>query len=174
MNVASGEIAVTVRALHALTSSGRMDVLRCLRARRMTAAEVAHRAGMRKSSAHKHLTRLASAGFVHRHDDDRVWVYYSLTLHGRHLVESERPRLVLLFASSTLLLMATLVALAWEARLWAKRMEDAWDVGHIGPKPPMPSFWTTETIALVIVTTALGLAVAVVGMRLARAGRSKK
>lgn len=174
MNVASGEIAITVRALHALTSSGRMDVLRCLRARRMTAAEVADRAGMRKSSAHKHLTRLATAGFVHRHDDDRVWVYYSLTSHGKHLVASERPRLVLLFASSTLLLMTTLVALAWQARLWAKRMEDAWDVGHIGPKPPMPSFWTTETITLAVAAIALGLAAAVLCLRLVRARRSKE
>lgn len=174
MTVASGEIAVTVRALHALTSSGRMDVLRCLRARRMTAAEVADRAGMRKSSAHKHLTRLATAGFVRRHEDDRVWVYYSLTHHGRHLVESERPRLVLLFGVSILLLTTTLAALAWQARLWAKRLEDAWDIGHIGPKPPMPSFWTTETIVLAVVATALGLAAGILGARLVRAAHSKK
>lgn len=174
MQVASQEIAVTVRALHALTSSGRMDVLRCLRSRRMTAAEVSERTGMRKSSAHKHLMRLASAGFVHRHDDDRVWVYYSLSPHGRHLVESERPRLILLFASSTLLLTATTVILAWQARLWAKRMEDAWDVGHVGPKPPMPSFWTMETIALAVVAIMLGLAAIALGVRLVRARRSKE
>lgn len=174
MNVASGEITVTVRALHALTSSGRMDVLRCLRARRMTAAEVSERTGMRKSSAHKHLTRLASAGFVNRHDDDRVWVYYSLTSHGRHLVESERPRLVLLFAASILLFTGVMAVLAWKAREWARAMEDAWDMGHVGPPPTMPSFWTTETFALALVATVGGLAALVLGVRLARARRPKK
>lgn len=94
------EIAVSIRSLHALTSGGRMRVLRCLTTRRMTSAEVSATLRMRKSSAHKHLLRLARAGFVQRHDDgDRVWVYYSLTSAGRHLAESERPRLVLLFVA---------------------------------------------------------------------------
>lgn len=164
MSQASGEISVTVRALQALTSSGRMTVLKCLRTRRMTAAEVAASTRMRKSSAHKHLVRLATAGFVRRHDDDRVWVYYSLTPHGRHLVESERPRLVLLLAMAVILLTASLALLGIHARRWQKALE-AWEVGHVGPNAP--TFWAPETIALASVSVILAAAVAVAAARLA-------
>lgn len=168
MSQASGEISVTVRALHALTSSGRMAVLKCLRTRRMTAAEVATSAKMRKSSAHKHLVRLATAGFVLRHDDDRVWVYYSLTPQGRHLVESERPRLVLLLAAAVILLTASLALLGLQARRWQKAVE-AWDVAHVGPYAP--SFWTPETIALASAAAILAAAVAMAVTRLSAARR---
>lgn len=169
MSQANREISVTVSALHALTSSGRMTVLKCLRTRRMTAAEVAAFAKMRKSSAHKHLVRLAGAGFVRRHDDDRVWVYYSLTPQGRHLVESERPRLVLLLAAATILLTASLALLGTHARRWQKELE-AWEVGHVGPYPP--SFWTIETVALASAALILAAAAILTVARLAAARRS--
>lgn len=169
MSQASGEISVTVRALHALTSSGRMAVLKCLRARRMTAAEVAASAKMRKSSAHKHLVRLSSAGFVRRHDDDRVWVYYSLTPHGRHLVESERPRLVLILAAAVILLSASLALLGVHALRWQKAME-AWEVGHVGPYPP--SFWTSETVTLASVAAILVVAATLAAARFSAARRN--
>lgn len=148
MSYGTAEIAVTVRALHALTSNGRMDVLRCLRARRMTAAEVADTIQIQRSSAHKHLTRLSTAGFVRRHDDERVWVYYSLTPEGRHLVESERPRLVLLLATSLILLTGSVGLLVLHERRWEKKVEEAWDMGHVGPNTPLPPFWTAEAILL--------------------------
>lgn len=168
MSQVSGEISVTVTALHALTSSGRMEVLKCLRTRRMTAAEVAAVARMRKSSAHKHLVRLATAGFVRRHDDDRVWVYYSLTPQGRHLVESERPRLVLLLAVTTLLLMASLAFLGMHARRWQKAME-AWDIGHVGPYAP--KFWTPDVVLVALAAGVLAVASAVTIARLVSARR---
>lgn len=112
------EIVVSIRSLQALSSGGRMRVLRCLSTRRMTAAEVSSVLSIRKSSAHKHLTRLFSAGFVRRHDDERLWVYYSLTAHGRHLVASERPCVVLMLATSVVISLAAIAYLG--SRVWAK------------------------------------------------------
>lgn len=165
MSQVGGEIHVTVRALQALTSGGRMNVLRSLRARRMTAAEVATATKMRKSSAHKHLTRLAIAGFVRRHEDDRVCVYYSLTTHGRHLVESERPRLVLILGGTVVLLCGLAVAVAWQVWAWWRLANEAWNIDHIGPPPPLPTFWTPALTLSALATCVLGVALVIVVKR---------
>lgn len=153
------EVAVSLRSLRALSSDARMNVLRCLMSRRMTAAEVSANLRIRKSSAHKHLSRLDRAGFVRRHDDSRVWVYYSLTLEGRHLVESERPRLILLLGTAVLLLTASLSFLAWKVSAWRDPdREGTWGVDEIFPRP-RPEFFTAGVIvALSLVLVAATMA----------------
>lgn len=155
------EIAVSIRSLHAITSGGRMRVLRCLTTRRMTSAEVSAVLRMRKSSAHKHLLRLARAGFVRRHDNgDRMWVYYSLTPEGRHLAQSERPRLVLLLSTALLLLTASAAFLAWRVYAWRNPDgEGTWGVDEIFPRP-RPEFFSAGVvlaIALVLTTASIAL-----------------
>ena len=142
----SEEMAVSLRALQALASTSRMDVLRCLTTRRMMAAEVSTKLGIHKSSAHKHLLRLARAGFVARHDDDRAWVYYSLTPQGRHLVSSERPRIALLFALAVLMLTIAVAFLGWRAYAWRNPDGDGtWGVDEIFPRV-RPGFFTASVI----------------------------
>lgn len=161
--VSSGEIAVSLRSLQALASNARMDVLRCLTSRRMTAAEVSAKLGIRKSSAHKHLSRLARAGFVTRHDDDRVWVYYNLTNEGRHLVTTERPRLVLLLSSALILTTLSLVFIAWRIYAWRNTDGDGtWGVDEIFPRPRAGFFTVTVILAvtLVILATAAAIPIA--------------
>lgn len=151
------EIVVPLRSLHALSSSARMEVLRALRARRMTAAEVAAVLRIRKSSAHKHLSRLAAAGFVTRHDDNRVWVYYSLTPRGRHLVSSERPRFALLLAASVAVVVGGASVVAWRIWEYARLPDDAWNVSHISGPAPRPEFFT-PAVAWAIALMTLGVA----------------
>ncbi|MFA5861405.1 MAG: winged helix-turn-helix domain-containing protein [Candidatus Thermoplasmatota archaeon] len=155
----AAEIFVSIRSLQAISSGARMDVLRSLKARRMTAAEVSAGLGIRKSSAHKHLSRLSHAGFVRRHDDERLWVYYSLTPHGRHLVDSERPRLVLLLATSALMSISAIVYLTTRVRE-ALRSDPPGSWGMDDLNLYHPTFFTTRVIvALGILTLATALAV---------------
>lgn len=169
------EIGISLRSLHALTSAPRMDVLRLLLKRRMTAAEVSAELKIRKSSAHKHLTRLAEAGFLMRHDDaDRVWVYYSLTPQGRHLVKSERPRIALLFATAAALLILAVVYVAWRAYEWRNPDGDGtWGVDEIFPRV-RPAFFTASVIlAMAIGLLALTAAVPLARRLTGRAGGSE-
>lgn len=167
----SDELAFTLKSLQALTSGGRMSVLRCLRQRRMTAAEVASALDIQKSSAHKHLLRLSTAGFVKRHDDDRVWVYYSLTREGRHLAETERPRLVLLLGTSLAALAAAATFLYWRVHKWTNTDgQGTWGVDEIFPRP-RPEFFTPAVLASIALGVLALLAALHLGWRVAASRR---
>lgn len=166
------EMAVTVKSLQALTSGGRMQVLRCLRQRRMTAAEVSTALNIHKSSAHKHLSRLSDAGFVTRHDDDRVWVYYSLTPHGRHLISSERPRFALLLAASVVIVVGAASVIAWRVWEYANLMKEAWQIDHISGPPPPPEFFTPTAAAATVVLVLALAAASIAAWRLRRNRRA--
>lgn len=134
-----------------------MRVLRCLRVRRMTSAEVSKAIKIRRSSAHSHLTKLAKAGFVIRHDEGRRWVYYSLTTHGRHLADSERPRIVILFAAS---LTAAAVSGAYvgasAARWFRPEPPGSWGMDPINLYHQPTFFTPAVAAALVLLGLALG------------------
>lgn len=159
--LSSEEIVISLRSLQALASKARMDVLRCLTSRRMTAAEVSSRLSIRKSSAHKHLLGLARAGFVSRHDDgDRVWIYYSLTHQGRHLVKSERPRLVLLLSASLLMVAGAFAFVAWRVYLWTHPDgTGTWGVDEIFPRP-RPAFFTPGVVIAIVIFLSAMIAIA--------------
>jgi DNA-binding MarR family transcriptional regulator len=138
----------------------------------MTSAEVAATLAMRKSSAHKHLTRLTDAGFVQRHEDERKWVYYSLTHPGRHLVETERPRLVLLLGTAVAALAASIGFLAWRVQSWRSIDGDGtWGVDEIFLRP-RPEFFTAGVLAAILLTTFATVVASRIGWRLLRARES--
>ena len=162
-------LAVSVRSLQSLTSSARIDVLRCLRARRMTSAEVALALGIRKSSAHKHLLKLAAAGFARRHDEDeRLWVYYSLTREGRHLTESEKPYIALLFGASVVLALGSLYAVLVRFQKYRVALAEAWEIDYIGTPPPQPAFFTPAVVAILCFLALAAVGAAVAAWRLRR------
>jgi DNA-binding transcriptional ArsR family regulator len=163
----ASEIAIHIRSLAALASGGRMRVLRSLQERRRTASEVAELLGMRRGSAQRHLIGLTHAGFAQRHEDsDRVWVYYSLTRQGRHLVESERPRLVLVLASTIAALAVVVGVVAWQWRQYTRTYGGAWSGQHIHNPP---TFLSVTIVTLLALALALVIASAWSALRLRRA-----
>jgi hypothetical protein len=95
--------------------------------------------------------------------DERRWVYYSLTTTGRHLVENEKPRLTLVWAS--LLSIATVSAgfVAW--RVWyVNEVESgSWGMNYVN-LAGKPELWTTPTIvAALVLAGALAGAVWFIG-----------
>lgn len=109
---APGDVPVTFGALRALSSPTRFALMRALRGRRMTVSEIALDVGLQKSTVHTHLQRLREVGFVARHEDERLWVYYSLTPLAERIVATERPRFVLV-TGLALAFLATALALVW-------------------------------------------------------------
>jgi DNA-binding MarR family transcriptional regulator len=76
-------------------SESRVRVLKALADGRRTVSELARELELNKSTQHGDLGDLVDDGFVERHeDDDRLWVYYSLSPAGERLVERDKLKLV--------------------------------------------------------------------------------
>lgn len=132
MTEAADAVPLSLEAVRVLASKPRFEILRKLHERRMTAAEIGDALAMSRGKAHAHLVELARAGFAQREGDERVWVYYSLTPTGERLVQSPRPRIVILFASAAA---SAIVAAAFLAlRAWLLSRPTG-GVGS-GPLPP--------------------------------------
>lgn len=77
-------------------SESRLRILKALAKSRRTVSELARFLDLNKSTVHGYVQDMVEDGLVDRDDDqDRLWVYYSLTQVGRTLVERERLTLVL-------------------------------------------------------------------------------
>lgn len=122
------EIYLSLAGLRAISSPGRVDVLRSLGPRPMTVTELAEALRLPKSTVHAHLQVLAGSGLVLREDDDRVWVYYRLSETGRTLAESKRPHIILLWGALALACATVGAALAWRAMHAAEGASVAWVV----------------------------------------------
>lgn len=75
-------------------SESRLRVLKALDGDRSTASELARQLDANKSTVHGYLQDLVEDGFVERHEEEeRLWVYYSLTSTGEAIVGRDRIRL---------------------------------------------------------------------------------
>lgn len=95
----------------ALASESRVTVLKKLDEKRMTVSELAKSMEMSKPALLKHLNKLVEAGLVKKIDDERKWVYYQLTMRGKHVLHPERVKITLLLSTSFLSLMGALFML---------------------------------------------------------------
>lgn len=97
------EFRVTLdrEAFKVLASDTRLDILKALDERPMTVSELGRKLDLNKATVFEHLEKLASAGLVKKQDDDeRKWVYYSLSWKARRILHPERVTIALLFSSS--------------------------------------------------------------------------
>ena len=106
------ELPLDDSLLKVLSSESRREILRLLRERRMTGAELATRLDLGKPAVSEHLKKLQDAQLIERFDDpERRWVYYNLSSRGRGILEPQRVRFYLVMAVAALGLMVG-VALA--------------------------------------------------------------
>ena len=95
----------------ALASESRVAVLKKLDERKMTVSELAKELEKSKPAVLKHVTKLVEAGLVKKIDDERKWVYYQLTMRGKHVLHPERVKITLLLSTSFLSLMGAIFML---------------------------------------------------------------
>ncbi|MEE9592348.1 MAG: winged helix-turn-helix domain-containing protein [Thermoplasmata archaeon] len=95
------------KALLALASDTRLDIMRNLEPMRRTVTQVAEALDIDKGGVHRHLQKLVEGDLVKRFDD-HGFVYYGLSWKGRDLLNpTENTKIVILLSISVLLLMGS-------------------------------------------------------------------
>lgn len=95
------KIIIDRKALFALASETRIEILKKLDERRTTLTELSESLDMSKTAVKEHLDKLVEAGLVERVDEGRKWIYYELTGKGRRILHPEsRTKIILLLSSA--------------------------------------------------------------------------
>jgi len=98
------------KELKILLCDSRIKILKSLKERRKTVAELSRELNLSKSTIHEHLAKLMEIGFVERKTNpNRKWVYYELTEKGHSFLRSELWKLIMLSVA-----MVTIVGGVWE------------------------------------------------------------
>jgi DNA-binding transcriptional ArsR family regulator len=92
------------KALFALASDTRMDILKSLQPNRRTVSQLAETIGVDKAAVHRHLKKLEEGGFVKR-EEDHGFVYYGLSWKARDILSpNENTKIVVLITASIVLI----------------------------------------------------------------------
>ena len=103
------KVELDKKALFALASDTRLEILKSLQSNRRTLSQLAEMVGVDKAAIHRHLKKLEEGGFVIR-NEDHGFVYYGLTWKARDLMSpGENTRIVVLLSSSFISVMVILV-----------------------------------------------------------------
>lgn len=94
------KIVLDQESFKALASDTRIEILKKLDGTQLTVTDLANAMAVNKSAIHKHLTRLVEAGLVKKKDNERKWVYYTLSLKGAQLLHPERVQIALMLAAT--------------------------------------------------------------------------
>ncbi len=98
------------KELKTLLCDSRIKILKSLKERRKTVAELSRELNLSKSTVHEHLTKLVEIGFVEKKTNpDRKWVYYEPTDKGYRFLRSEFWKLIMLSVA-----IVTIVGGMWE------------------------------------------------------------
>jgi DNA-binding transcriptional ArsR family regulator len=87
------KIVLDQETFKALATGTRVKILKTLNKRRHTQSELSAVLDVSVPTIKEHLSALASAGLVKRHEEGRKWIYYSLTEKSKCVLDPERKRL---------------------------------------------------------------------------------
>lgn len=91
----------------ALASDTRLDILKALDGNKTTLSDLSKTTGLNKATLHEHLNKLTEAGLVKKKGrEGHKWVYYTLTWTGESLLHPENTKIVVMFATTVLALVA--------------------------------------------------------------------
>ena len=96
----SNEILLDKDVFKALAGETRIAVLKALRERRKTQAELAKELHLAAPTIKDHVTILAHAGLVREMDDGHKWKYIELTVKGKGLLQPQDSQILVLLATS--------------------------------------------------------------------------
>lgn len=114
------DLKLNKKTMKALSSGTRVEILKILKFRRHTQAEVATILGLAVPTVRQHLHNLEGAGLVERHDEGRKWKYFSLTKRGKAVLQPEQTRIMIVLSALVLGVIGT---------LWS------WPLAHIDAPP---------------------------------------
>ena len=157
---------LSFQQLAAIAVPARFRVLKVLAERRANVSELARRANLAKSTIDDHLHVLEQAGLVRREEDERKWVYHSLTPLGRRIASMDPLRLVVVLGAALGLALAGATTMLW-GWLIPPHQELPWGVPPVGA-PPEPAPVATGVIVLGAILLAIGVGLGVAMWRWAR------
>jgi DNA-binding transcriptional ArsR family regulator len=97
------KVELDKKALLALASDSRMEILKALHPQRRTVAQLADHLGIDKAAVFRHLKKLEEGELVMR-QEDHGFVYYGLTWKARDVISpGENTKIVIVFSLSFLL-----------------------------------------------------------------------
>jgi|Deesub1362A_J573_1020465.scaffolds.fasta_scaffold00701_2 DNA-binding transcriptional ArsR family regulator len=96
------KISIDRKALFALASETRIELLKKLDAKRMTLTELSEELNVSKAAVKGHLDKLIEAGMIKKVDEGRKWIYYELTGKGRNILHPESRTKIYFLLSSAL------------------------------------------------------------------------
>jgi DNA-binding transcriptional ArsR family regulator len=150
------------KALFALASDTRLEILRALEPTRRTVSQLAEAINIDKAAIHRHLKKLEEGGFVKRYED-HGFVYYGLSWKARDiLAPNENTKVIIVLSCSWLLILGALAfaALGLSAQTYSRS-------GEMGQGNPTGMYqdlfapdgswplWVIPTIILAVVAVIL-------------------
>lgn len=122
------------KALFALASDTRLEILKALVSERRTVSQLAETLGVDKAAVYRHLKKLEEGDFVKR-EDDHGFVYYRLSWKARDIISpGENTRIIVLISSSIVLMVIAAFLLIGLTTGSSTPFQDAQEAG-IGYEP---------------------------------------
>ena len=108
------KVTLDINAFKALASDTRLDILRTLDGKKMSLKDISNATNLKKATLHEHLSKLNEAGLIKKKErEGHKWVYYKLSWKGESLLHPDNTKIVVLFATTFIALMAGIIQIAW-------------------------------------------------------------
>lgn len=105
------KVELDKKALFALASDSRMEILKALHPQRRTVAQLADQLGIDKAAVHRHLKKLEEGELVTRYED-HGFVYYGLSWKARDVISpGENTKIVIVFSLTLMMFVGAIAAL---------------------------------------------------------------
>jgi len=105
------KVELDKKALFALASDSRMEILKALHPQRRTVAQLADQLSIDKAAVHRHLKKLEEGELVNRYED-HGFVYYGLSWKARDVVSpGENTKIIIVFSLTLMLIVGALAAI---------------------------------------------------------------
>jgi len=105
------KVELDKKALFALASDSRMEILKALHPQRRTVAQLADQLGIDKAAVHRHLKKLEEGELVTRYED-HGFVYYGLSWKARDVVSpGENTKIVIVFSLTLMMIVVAIAAI---------------------------------------------------------------
>jgi DNA-binding transcriptional ArsR family regulator len=118
------------KALFALASDTRLEILKALQSERRTVSQLADTLGVDKAAVYRHLKKLEEGEFVKR-EDDHGFVYYRLSWKARDIISpGENTRIIVLISSSLVLMIIAAFLLIGLTAGSSTPFQDAQEAGN--------------------------------------------
>jgi DNA-binding transcriptional ArsR family regulator len=106
------KVELDKKALFALASDSRMEILKALNPQRRTVAQLADQLSIDKAAVHRHLKKLEEGGLVTRFED-HGFVYYGLSWKARDVISpGENTKIIIVFSMTVAMVIGAIAAIA--------------------------------------------------------------